>query len=111
MSAYVRSGVLMGTPELIRELGGAADELARRAGIDPLAFADPDFPVPLSTGIEFFESAANACACENFGLRLSQRQNLSLLGPLWTLARARPPWARCWMTWPVFSFCTPQACT
>ena len=88
MSAYVRSGVLMGTPELIRELGGAADELARRAGIDPLAFADPDLPVPLSTGIEFFESAANACACENFGLRLSQRQNLSLLGPLWTLAQS-----------------------
>ena len=88
MSAYVRSGVLVGTPELILELGGAADELARRAGIDPLAFADPDFPVPVSTGIEFLESAANAWARENFGLRLSQRQNLSLLGPLWALAQS-----------------------
>lgn len=88
MTAYVRSGVLVGAPDLIRELGGIPEELAERAGIDPLAFDDPDFPVPLSAGVEFLELAAATCACENLGLRLSQRQNLSLLGPLWPLAQS-----------------------
>lgn len=88
MTAYVRSGALVGAPELIRELGGNSADIAERAGIDPLAFDDPDFPVPLSAAVEFLELAATGCACEDLGLRLAQRQNLSLLGTLWSLAQS-----------------------
>lgn len=90
MSAWVRSGVLMGAPELLRELGADPVRLAREVGIDRAAFQDPEFPVPVSAVAAFFEKGAVASDCESFGLRLSLRQELSLFGPLWPLFRNAP---------------------
>ena len=85
MSSWVRSGALVGAPELITELGGDSADLAQAAGIDAAAFKDPDFPVPSGAVVKFLETAVTACQCESFGLQLAQRQDLSLLGPLWPL--------------------------
>lgn len=88
MSSWVRSGALVGAPDLIRQLGGDPAAVALSAGIDAAAFRDPDFPVPAGAVVDFFEAAAARCRCENFGLRLAQKQDLSLLGPLWPLMQS-----------------------
>ncbi|MES2017510.1 MAG: AraC family transcriptional regulator ligand-binding domain-containing protein [Pseudomonadota bacterium] len=88
MTTWVRSGSLVGARELIDELGGDAALLAVQAGIDPAAFAAIDFPVQISAALSFFEAAATACRCDNFGLRLAHYQDFSVLGPLWPLIQS-----------------------
>ena len=88
MSSWVRSGALIGARALVTDLGGDLTALAAAAGIDEAAFDDPDFPVPTGSVVEFLESAAANCHCETFGLQLAQRQDMSLLGPLWTLMQS-----------------------
>jgi AraC-like DNA-binding protein len=82
-SAWVRAGVMMGVEPLAAELGGDAVALGAACGIDPAAFADPDFPIPVRGFAQLLERAAAELACPNLGLRLSQRQEMSLFGPLW----------------------------
>ena len=79
---------MVGAPDLITGLGGDAAALAHGAGIDDAAFEDPDFPVPTGSVVSFLETAATQCRCETFGLQLAQRQDMSLLGPLWTLMQS-----------------------
>ena len=38
--------------------------------------------------VAFFESAAERSGCEDFGIRLASRQDLSILGPLWMTMRS-----------------------
>lgn len=83
MAAWVRSGAMMGLEALIAELGGEAAALGEACGVDPAAFADPDFPVPVRSFAQMLERAAAEFGCANLGLRLSQRQALSVFGPLW----------------------------
>ena len=85
MSAWVRNGVLMGADELVAELGGDLTALRREVGLEPLD--DPDFPIPALAVVEFLERAASVCACEAFGLLLSQKQDFSIFGPLWPFFR------------------------
>ena len=85
MSAWVRNGVLMGADELVAELGGDLTALRREVGLEPLD--DPDFPIPVLAVVEFLERAASVCACEAFGLLLSQKQDFSIFGPLWPFFR------------------------
>ena len=85
---WVRSGVLAGAAPLLAELGVDADALAAECGLDPAAFGQPDLPVPGPAVVAFFESAAERGGCEDFGLRLATRQDLSVLGPLWMTMRS-----------------------
>jgi AraC-like DNA-binding protein len=84
----VRSGVLAGAAELLAELGVDADELAADCGLDPAALTLPDLPAPGPAVVAFFESAAERSGCEDFGIRLASRQDLSILGPLWMTMRS-----------------------
>jgi AraC-like DNA-binding protein len=86
--SWVRSGVLAGAPELIRELGADPLALAVASGMDPAALQLPDLPVPGVAVVQFFEAAAAATGCEDFGVRLSAHQDLSVLGPLWMTMRS-----------------------
>lgn len=86
--AWVRSGMLVGAPQLIAELGGDALRVCRKAGVDAAAFADPDRPITMASAVLFLSEAAQACHCESFGLQLSLRRDLSGLGPLWQLMRS-----------------------
>lgn len=85
---WVRSGVLAGAAELMRELGADPAAVAQASGLDPAALEVPDLPVPGAAVIGFFEAAAAATACEDFGIRLASRQDLSVLGPLWMTMRS-----------------------
>jgi AraC-like DNA-binding protein len=85
---WVRSGVLAGAAELLAELGVDADALAADCGLDPAALEQPDLPVPGEAVVGFFESAAERSGCEDYGIRLASRQDLSVLGPLWMTMRS-----------------------
>jgi len=85
---WVRSGVLAGAAPLLTELGVDAAALAADCGLNPEAFDQADLPVPGPAVVGFFESAAERSGCEDFGLRLAARQDLSILGPLWMTMRS-----------------------
>ena len=87
-NVWVRSGVLAGAAELLAELGVNADALAAECGLDLVTLGLPDHPVPGEAVVAFFETAAERGACEDFGIRLAQRQDLSVLGPLWMTMRS-----------------------
>jgi AraC-like DNA-binding protein len=87
-SAWVRSGVLAGLPELLGELGVDAQGLAESCGLDAAALGQADLPVPAPAVVRLFEAAAVATRREDFGLLLAARQNLSVLGPLWMTMRS-----------------------
>jgi AraC-like DNA-binding protein len=86
--SWVRSGVLAGAAELLAELGVDADALAIDCAMDPAALSLPDLPVPGPAVVGFFEAAAQRGGCEDFGIRLASRQDLSVLGPLWMTMRS-----------------------
>ena len=86
--AWVRSGVLVGSARLIRELGGDPEEVCRLSHVSPAMLADPDMPVAAAGVVAFLAQAAKTCDCPTFGLRLAGRQDLSGLGPLWLLMRS-----------------------
>jgi AraC-like DNA-binding protein len=84
----VKSIALSGSGDLITELGGSPDRVARAAGLDPRALAMADLSVDCETAATYFELAARHCGADDFGLRLARRQGLQILGPLWVLARS-----------------------
>jgi len=85
MAKWVRSGVLAGARSLVSELGGDFAALAERASIPANALRHPDTPIQVGAVVRFLEDASATLACEAFGLRLGQLQDLSLFGPLWSL--------------------------
>lgn len=85
---WVRSGVLAGAAQLLGELGVDAGALAADCGLDPAAWSQPDLPLPGEAVVAFFEGAAERSGCEDFGIRLASRQDLSVLGPLWLTMRS-----------------------
>lgn len=84
---WVHSGVLSGAADLVQELGGDPQALALQCGLDPGALDTPDRPVPGSAVVGFFEAAAQATGCPDFGIRLASRQSFAILGPLWLMMR------------------------
>jgi AraC-like DNA-binding protein len=82
---WIRSGVLSGAADLVRELGGDPQAMALRFGLDPSALEAHDLPVQGSAVADFFEAAAEATACPDFGIRLASRQSFAVLGSLWLM--------------------------
>ena len=87
---WIRSGVLSGAADLVRELGADPQALASQSGLGPGALETEDLPVPGSAVVGFFEAAAEATGCTGFGIRLASRQSFAVLGSLWLgMRRAR----------------------
>jgi len=84
---WVRSGVLSGAARLLQELGGDPQALALQCGLEPEALDAPDLPVQGPAVVGFFEAAAEASACADFGIRLASRQSFAVLGGLWLMMR------------------------
>jgi len=82
---WVRSGVLSGAAHLVQELGGDPQALALQCGLDPAALDAQDLPVQGPAVVGFFEDAADATGCTDFGIRLASRQSFAVLGPLWLM--------------------------
>ena len=76
---------LYGADELVRDHGGDAAAIAAQVRLPPEAFEDPDLPVALDAAVEFLELAAQHCRREDLGLLLAQRQDLSVVGPVYAM--------------------------
>lgn len=74
------SGALLGSRELITELGGKPAELARRARLPARVFDEPDIFVPAASIVDFLELAAQSVACPTFALEHARRLPLGLRG-------------------------------
>ncbi len=80
--SVVRAEGVRGYRELAAELGGDVDALLADAHIAPAALDDPEAFLPYASVIRLLETTARALDCPDFGLRLSQRQDIGILGPL-----------------------------
>lgn len=86
----VSVNVLTGFPGLVRSHGGDAAQLLRSARIAPQALGDPQARLPVRAVARLLEDSAQALACPDLGLRLSQARRLSHFGAVGLLARDEP---------------------
>ncbi|MEU6136649.1 AraC family transcriptional regulator [Nocardioides sp. NPDC047086] len=78
----IRTASLRGFASLVEELGGQPGQLLRRFGISPRTLASDDGLIPITAHDLMLDAAAAALDCPDLGLRLAERQDLSILGPL-----------------------------
>jgi AraC-like DNA-binding protein len=77
----IRAAALLGFKRLVRDCGGNPESLLRTSGIDPAALASPDNRISYAAMIELLETCARELDQPDFGLRLSDYQDLNILGP------------------------------
>jgi len=82
MDPIVRTSALRGLSAVVEELGGDAAALLERFRIPPDAADNEAATMPLTTLSRLLESAAAELGCPDLGLRLAERQDTGVLGPL-----------------------------
>lgn len=90
MSYLVSTALFSGFHALVEELGGQGPALLSRFGLPQDIETRKDNYVPLQDAALLFEFCADSLRCPDFGLRLSQRQGLPILGPVAVLVRNAP---------------------
>lgn len=84
----IRSVILSGAAEKIRQYGRKPGAIARKTGIPLDALSDPDLLVNARAVMAFFERVATTCRRRTFGLEMSVGAHLgAVIGPLWMLLR------------------------
>lgn len=78
----VRASGLRGYEALMRKLGADPIPMLRRYRIAPETLQDDEALVPLRSAVHLFEASASATQCPDFGLRLADEQDISVLGPV-----------------------------
>jgi len=86
----VRAAALTGLGALCRSYGVSAGEVLRAAGLPATVEGEPDRRVAGAAVNLVLELAAEACGCDDFGLRLSELRGLANLGPIGLIARDEP---------------------
>jgi AraC-like DNA-binding protein len=87
MAALIRSSSLSGFFELVRDLGGDADGMLRRVKLRQQDLSVESTVIPYRSVVRLLDMAAEELECDDFGLRLSRRQNVEILGPIAIIAR------------------------
>jgi len=82
MTALIRAGALKEYRTLMAELGADPLPLLQRYHIPLQSLDDEEAMIPLRALVNLLEASATVTACPDFGLRLAQIQDISLLGPL-----------------------------
>ncbi|WP_182612764.1 MULTISPECIES: AraC family transcriptional regulator [unclassified Dietzia] len=88
MQPLIRTASLRGFAPLVSELGGDPEHLLDQYGIAAEALAGDDGLISITAHDQMLDAAAAALECPDFGLRLADRQDISILGPV---ARAIRP--------------------
>ncbi len=87
MRHQLRAQSIVGFASLVKELGGNPLRLLQAAGLDPAQLERPDIYISHRAFIQLLENASDELICPDFGLRLLDRQDLSILGPIAVAAR------------------------
>lgn len=82
MGQMIRAASLRGFVPLVEQLGGDADALLGRFGFSRELIAADDELVPITAHDQMLDTAADVLDCPDLGLRLAERQDLGVLGPL-----------------------------
>jgi AraC-like DNA-binding protein len=82
VTAMVLAQSLRGYRELVTDLGGSPSRLLRKAGIEPAAIDRLTAFISFENLIDLLERSAAELSCADFGLRLSERQDIGVLGTL-----------------------------
>lgn len=82
MTALVRAEALRGYGELVASLGGDPAVLLRAAQIPGEAVGRPDQFVSFRAMLNLLEMSAAVLDCADFGLRLAERQDVGVTGPV-----------------------------
>lgn len=85
---HISGAVLSGAGDLIRDLGGHPEPMARWAGLPSECLIDAEIPVDIAAVLRLMNSAAVELNCRNFGLMLAARNGPDVFGPLWILLRS-----------------------
>lgn len=82
MQPLIRAASLRGFGPLVVELGGDPARLLERFGIAPDALERDDVLLSITAHDRMLDAAADELGCPDLGLRLAERQDLSILGPV-----------------------------
>ncbi|MDI3403363.1 AraC family transcriptional regulator [Streptomyces cavernicola] len=82
MIPMIRAASLRGFVPLVEGLGGDADGLLARFGLTRQGLESDEDLIPITANDLVLDSAADELGCPDFGLRLAEAQDLSILGPL-----------------------------
>jgi AraC-like DNA-binding protein len=82
MVDLIRASALQGFAQCVRELDGDPDELLAVAGIRLEHAGDGEVYIPFQAHAALLAHAAAALDCADFGLRLSTRRGIEILGPV-----------------------------
>ncbi|ANB72096.1 hypothetical protein AYM40_06705 [Paraburkholderia phytofirmans OLGA172] len=80
MPTFVRASGLRGYVDLMRSLGEDPTNLLRRFRISLEQLEDEDALLRLRSVVQLLEESATATQCDDFGLRLSHNQDITVLG-------------------------------
>ena len=87
MTSLIRSSALSGFVSLVRDFGGDVDGMLQRVRLKPRDLESGLGVIPYASVVRLLDIAATELDCDDFGLRLSQRQNVEILGPIAVIAR------------------------
>ncbi len=83
----IRARAMTGFAALVASHGGDAGALLEGVGIPAHLLDNPDTPLPLARFATLLADAAKQLNLPDFGLRLAQQQDISVLGPVALFAR------------------------
>jgi AraC-like DNA-binding protein len=87
MSYLLRSSLLTGFGSLVQDLRGDPEGLLQRFNIRPDIEHCGETFIPFRQACALLEYCADTLSCPDFGMQLSTRQGLAMLGPIAVLAR------------------------
>lgn len=90
MTAFVRTTTLIGYRDLVARLHGDPDPLLLKYGIDVEKAIRLEGVILLRAEIRLLEETARRLDCQDFGLQMSEYQDMSVLGPLAVAAIEQP---------------------
>lgn len=82
MSTLIRAAGMRGAAGFLRERGVAIEPLMDRLQIPRAALVDEELRISLPAYGQLLEAASELAACPDLGLRIAERQDISILGPL-----------------------------
>lgn len=82
MQPLIRAASLRGFSALVTDLSGDPDRLLERFGIAREVLESDDGLVSITAHDRMLDAAADELGCPDLGLRLAERQDLTILGPV-----------------------------